>query len=96
MFGRWSIPTKFYREKQMNLGRITSPIVGRNRTKPCGFSDIRTLFLNNLICVRNATADRHTLLLCNIMYDCRVAAKLAMLVCNFAQKLRRIRVLPEF
>ena len=47
------------------------PIVGRNRTKPCSFSDIRTLFSNNLMCVRRFTVDNRTLFPYNIMCDCQ-------------------------
>lgn len=47
------------------------PIVGRNRTKPCSFSGIHTLFSNNLMCVRRFVVDNCTLFPYNIMCDCQ-------------------------
>ena len=38
------------------------PIVGRNRTKHCSFSDIHTLFSSNLMCVRRFAVDNLSLI----------------------------------
>ena len=37
------------------------PIVGRNRTTPCSFFDIHTLFSGNLMCVRRFAVNNRTL-----------------------------------
>ena len=60
-----------YDAVKQNIDSILSPTVGRNRTKPCNFSDIHTLLSSNLMCARRFTVDDRTLFLYNIMCDCQ-------------------------
>ena len=60
-----------YAENSRTSTASCPPTVGRNRTKPCSFSDIHTLFSNNLMCVRHFAIDNRTLFLYNIMCDCQ-------------------------
>ena len=60
-----------YDAVKQNIDSILSPTVGRNRTKPCSFSDIHTLLSSNLMCGRRFAVDKRTLFPYKIMCDCQ-------------------------